>query len=70
MSGFQSRPDGEYFQCQSCVRKGYGPDAWLPCTFEYWPHRNEGSTKLSFATCKACKSEIRTRCKGVIREAA
>jgi hypothetical protein len=37
MTTFQSREDGEYAQCRSCARNGYGPDAWLPATSEFFP---------------------------------
>ena len=58
MTPFQSRPDGEYAQCRSCARNGYGPDAWLPATSEFFPTQYG---RLRFDRCRACRSEVRER---------
>ncbi len=63
MTTFQSRQDGEYVQCRSCARNGYGPDAWLPATTEYFPIQNG---RLRFDRCRACRSEVQQRRLGFV----
>ncbi len=55
---FRSMPDGEYALCRSCERAGYGPDAWLPATDEFW---SKSAGALQFNKCKACRSEVTAR---------
>jgi hypothetical protein len=66
---FQSRLDGEYVKCRSCDMAGYGLDAWLPATSEFWvTHLGV----LQFSKCKACRSEVAARRFGFVpaKEAA
>jgi len=58
MTTFQSRPDGEYAQCSSCARAGYGPDSWHPATCEYFPMQYG---RLRFDRFRACRSEVQER---------
>lgn len=58
MTTFQSCPDGEYVQCRSCARNGYGPDAWHPATSEFFPMQYG---RLRFDRCRACRSEVQQR---------
>lgn len=67
MTRFQHRPDGEYAQCPRCTRLGYGPDAWHPCTSEFWPLTNG---LLVYSRCKACMADRNCHRRGVIPEAA
>jgi hypothetical protein len=52
---YQSRPEGEY---ASCARNGYGPDAWLPATSEFFPTQYG---RLRFDRCRTCRSEVLER---------
>lgn len=65
MTKFQSRPDGEWAQCPSCVRAGYGVDSWHPATSEYWVTLHGA---LQFQKCKACRSEVQARKFGMVPE--
>jgi hypothetical protein len=60
---FQSRPDGEYVECRSCVRRGYGEDSWHPATREFW---REVAGHVNFTQCKACISETAERKRGIV----
>lgn len=61
---FQSRADGEYAMCRSCVRAGYGgEDSWWPATAEFWVTLH-GYLQLN--KCKACRSEVTARKCGVV----
>ncbi len=63
MSRFVSGPDGEWRECRSCARKGYGVDAWHPATREFWPVVNR---RIWFGRCLACCSEMSSRKRGVV----
>lgn len=60
---FRHGADCEEALCKSCVRKGYGDDAWLPLTTEYWATENG---KFVLSACKACRSEVRVRAVGMV----
>lgn len=60
---FQSRPDGEHRLCTTCQHKGYGPDAWHPCTTDFW---QVVRGRIDYTRCLACKADFRHRCKGVV----
>ncbi len=62
MNRFQSRPDGEWRQCPSCEKKGYGADSWHPATREFYPYIKGG---VSFARCIASDCEKRNGKRGV-----
>jgi hypothetical protein len=58
-----SATDGEWRCCPSCARRGYGADAWLPMTSEFWAtHRG----RLILSACKACRSDVAGRVKGIV----
>lgn len=54
-SRFESRPDGEYCRCLSCVKRGHGGEAAMwPATSQFFPlHRG----RLVLSRCRACMGE-------------
>lgn len=58
-----SATDGEWFRCPSCARRGYGADAWLPMTTDYWAtHRG----RLILSACKACRADVARKARGIV----
>jgi hypothetical protein len=58
-----SASDGEWFRCPSCARRGYGVDAWLPMTTEYWATYRG---RLILSACKACRADVSRRACGIV----
>lgn len=58
-----SAVDGEWRRCPSCARRGYGADAWLPMTTEYWA-TYQG--RLILSACKGCRSDAAQKMRGVV----
>jgi len=59
----RTTPYGEEYLCRSCARRGYGEDAWQPCTSEFWPTIKG---KLWFGRCRACNEDLRYRMRGIV----
>lgn len=60
---FRSTPQGEERLCRCCENRGYGQDAWLPATSDFWPLVHG---RLWFGRCRACAADLRERKRGVV----
>jgi hypothetical protein len=58
-----SATDGEWRCCPSCARRGYGADAWLPMTTEYWATYRG---RLILSACKACRADVARKARGLV----
>lgn len=58
-----SATDGEWFRCPRCFARGYGIDAWLPMTTEYWATYRG---RLILSACKACRADASRRVRGIV----
>jgi hypothetical protein len=56
-------PDGEWRMCRECLNRGYGVDAWLPLTSQYWPLLHG---KLWTGRCRACNEDRRYGKRGIV----
>lgn len=58
-----SASDCEWFRCPRCFSRGYGADAWLPMTPEYWASYRG---RLIMSACKACRADVARHKRGMV----